>query len=193
MASACEPLGPDVEQIYHANTGSLLELVDSDGAPLPIEPALEGELVITTTGAGLGSPLVRYRLGDKVRVISAQCPHGSWTFAPLGRAEIDFIKIAGGIVSAAEVERVLRTLGISDRFEMHLYQDPTPTGPKLRAELYIESASPSTFTERIMNEMRISPVFTYAKGVTTGHYLPLTCKTLSRTGTGKHMRLIRHW
>ena len=52
----------------------IAEIVDEDGQPLP--PGEWGELVITTIGME-AMPLIRYRTGDRTRVIPGVCPCGS--------------------------------------------------------------------------------------------------------------------
>ena len=52
----------------------IAEIVDENGRPLP--PGEWGELVITTIGME-AMPLIRYRTGDRTRVIPGKCPCGS--------------------------------------------------------------------------------------------------------------------
>lgn len=52
----------------------IAEIVDGDGKPLP--PGEWGELVITTIGME-AMPLIRYRTGDRTRVIPGKCQCGS--------------------------------------------------------------------------------------------------------------------
>ena len=52
----------------------IAEIVDENGRPLP--PGEWGELVITTIGME-AMPLIRYRTGDRTRVIPGRCPCGS--------------------------------------------------------------------------------------------------------------------
>ena len=52
----------------------IAEIVDDAGRPLP--PGAWGELVITTIGME-AMPLIRYRTGDRTRVIPGTCPCGS--------------------------------------------------------------------------------------------------------------------
>ena len=52
----------------------IAEVVDGDGKVLP--PGEWGELVITTIGME-AMPLIRYRTGDRTRVIPGKCPCGS--------------------------------------------------------------------------------------------------------------------
>ena len=52
----------------------IAEIVDADGRPLP--PGEWGELVITTIGME-AMPLIRYRTGDRTRILPGVCPCGS--------------------------------------------------------------------------------------------------------------------
>ena len=68
----------------------IFEVLDGDGRPSP-----EGELVATNLGRW-GTPLVRYRTGDRVQVSREACGCGS-----------PFLKLAGGIRTAKDAIRYL--------------------------------------------------------------------------------------
>src|SRR5262249_32908200 len=54
----------------HVNESEfILELID----PVTLEPATDGELVLTNLGR-FGSPVIRYRTGDHVRLADESCP-----------------------------------------------------------------------------------------------------------------------
>jgi phenylacetate-CoA ligase len=85
------------------------EVIDpATGEPVP--PGTPGELVVTNLGR-LGSPLVRYRTGDVVKVDTEPCPCGRpWTRLAggvLGRTD-DMIHLRGNNVYPAALEAVVR-------------------------------------------------------------------------------------
>lgn len=87
----------------------LAEVIDPQTLE-PVPPGAEGELVVTNLGR-VGSPLVRYRTGDRVRVDPRPCPCGRpWrrlTGGVLGRTD-DLIFIRGNNVYPSMIEAVVR-------------------------------------------------------------------------------------
>jgi phenylacetate-CoA ligase len=86
------------------------EIVDPQtGAVLP--PGEEGELVITTLST-VAFPLVRFRSGDRTRLVADPCPCGR-TLVRLGeiRGRVDDLFSVGGIkVHPEQVERLLKDM-----------------------------------------------------------------------------------
>jgi phenylacetate-CoA ligase len=68
-------------------TECIAEILDPESGH-PVAPGNEGELVITNLGR-TGSPLIRYRTGDRVRAETAAAP---------GRNRSSFLRLAGGIL-----------------------------------------------------------------------------------------------
>jgi len=91
----------------HINEGEFIgEVVD----PVTLEPADEGELVITNLGR-IGMPVIRYRTGDRVRVSKVLCKSGR-TFrlfdgGVIGRVDDVFI-IRGVNVFPSALENIIR-------------------------------------------------------------------------------------
>ena len=65
---------PAHQGMHLRETHTAAEIVGPDGAPLP--PGEEGELVLTTFGME-ALPLIRYRTGDRARLLPGPCPCGS--------------------------------------------------------------------------------------------------------------------
>ena len=79
----------------HLNEGEFLaEVVD----PRTLEPAEEGELVLTNLGR-LGSPIIRYRTGDHVRLNRERCECGR-----------TFVRLDGGIIG--RIDQMLTVRGV---------------------------------------------------------------------------------
>lgn len=200
MGMPCKPMtGEEPLAVYHPKATHYLELVDPETNAV-IEPVAgaEGDLLVTAyPGEPSSFPLIRFRIGDTVRVVESACPHGSWSFTILGRTLMDFLKIPGGILRSDEVARVLRSFPerVSDRFELHCSEEATPAGPKLKPVLYVEARDDTdlaTLAQDVSTSLRVAPSFTYADGVERGRYLPLVCQRLSAGGGGKTKRLIMH-
>lgn len=197
----CKPLdGSEPISVYHPKNSHFLEIVDpATGEALDIEPGVEGDLLITAyPGEPSAFPLVRFRVGDTIRVVKAPCEHGGWSFTVLGRTDMDFVKITGGILKADEITRVLRSLRpeVTDLFTLHIENAATPTGPLLKPTLEVD-ALPNVdlrlLAQKISQELRVGPSYTYSQGVAAGRYLPLTCVPVKKDGERKkHLRIVKH-
>jgi phenylacetate-coenzyme A ligase PaaK-like adenylate-forming protein len=196
----CRPMtDDDPRALYHAGEHTYLELVDDEtGSLLPIQDGQEGELLITAdAGDDATFPLIRYRIGDTVRIVESTCKkHGGWSFEVLGRTTMDFLKVPGGILRADEVERVLRELHIPDRFELHRYEHSTPIGLKTEVVLHVQAPSGTgleALALTVAKLLRVSAAYTYEEGVREGFYMPLVCKSLSsESKPGKRVRMVQH-
>jgi phenylacetate-CoA ligase len=127
------------EQVgLHVNeTEFIAEVID----PLTERPAPEGELVLTNLGR-LGSPLVRYRTGDRVRLAQTPCACGR-TFARLeggilGRLD-DMLIVRGVNVFPAAIEAIVRRFPAVDEFQIEVFRDGALD--EVRVLLEVEDAS----------------------------------------------------
>jgi phenylacetate-CoA ligase len=122
----------------HVNeTEFIAEVVD----PVTGRAAVEGELVLTNLGR-LGSPLVRYRTGDRVRLAQEPCPCGR-TFARLpggilGRLD-DMLIVRGVNVFPAAIEGIVRRFAAVDEFQIEVFRDGALD--ELRVLVEVEDAS----------------------------------------------------
>jgi len=105
----------------HVNEGEFIaEIID----PLTGAPADEGELVLTNLGRA-GSPLFRYRTGDRVRLARGPCPCGR-TFVRLeggilGRVD-DMLIVRGVNVFPSALEGIVRRFSAVDEFMIEVYR-----------------------------------------------------------------------
>src|SRR5438876_5393554 len=105
----------------HVNeTEFIAEVID----PGTERPAREGELVLTNLGR-LGSPLVRYRTGDRVRLAEAPCGCGR-TFVRLeggilGRLD-DMLIVRGVNVFPSAIEGIVRRFPAVDEFQIEVFR-----------------------------------------------------------------------
>lgn len=84
----------------------------------------EGELILTNLGRS-GSPVIRYRTGDRVRLITARCACGR-TFARLaggvlGRVD-DMLVIRGVNIFPSGIEDIVRRHPAVDEFRIEVYR-----------------------------------------------------------------------
>ena len=80
-----------------------------------------GELVLTHLNPPMAFPLIRYKTGDQLCWFGAdtcQCGHQGVSFELAGRANVDFVRIAGVEIRYDELSQVLSAF--DDRFEPFL-------------------------------------------------------------------------
>jgi phenylacetate-CoA ligase len=105
----------------HVNEAEFVaEVID----PATGRPADEGELILSNLGR-LGSPLLRYRTGDRVRVARTPCPCGR-TFLRLeggilGRVD-DMLIVRGVNVFPSALEGIVRRFPAVDEFLIEVYR-----------------------------------------------------------------------
>ena len=118
----------------HVNESEfILEVID----PVTGEPATDGELVLTNLGR-IGSPLIRYRTGDHVRLAEGKCPCGR-TFRRLaggilGRLD-DMLIVRGVNVFPAAIEGVVRRFSAIEEFQIEVFNDGELDEVRLLIEL----------------------------------------------------------
>jgi len=132
----------------------IAELIDPDG-DVPVPDGEIGELVLTNLGR-LGSPLIRYRTGDQVRLTRGKCVCGR-SFARaeggiLGRSD-DMVIIRGNNVFPSAVEGILR--GFDEVVEFRVEVDQGASVTELRIEVELgSSAGADGLAERIDRAVR---------------------------------------
>ena len=106
----------------HVNESEFIaEVLD----PVTQAPAPEGELVLTNLGRP-GSPMIRYRTGDRVRLAEAPCACGR-TFRRLeggilGRVD-DMLILRGVNVFPSAVEGIVRRFASVEEFQIEVFRD----------------------------------------------------------------------
>jgi phenylacetate-CoA ligase len=106
----------------HVNEAEFIaEVID----PTTGGPARDGELVLTNLGR-VGSPVIRYRTGDRVRLASTPCACGR-TFRHLeggilGRLD-DMLIVRGVNVFPVAIEDVVRRFPMVDEFQIEVFRD----------------------------------------------------------------------
>lgn len=117
----------------------------------PVPPGTEGELVVTNLGR-VGSPLVRYRTGDRVRVDPRPCACGRpWrrlAGGVLGRTD-DLIFIRGNNVYPSMIEAVVRQYPEIGEFQIEVHDAPGQT----ELVIYIETST-QTVAEHLARAMQ---------------------------------------
>ena len=118
----------------HVNESEFIaEVLD----PVTGAPAPEGELVLTNLGR-LGSPVIRYRTGDRVRLADASCACGR-TFARLdggilGRLD-DMLIVRGVNVFPSAVEGIVRRFAAVEEFQIEVFRNGELDEARILVEL----------------------------------------------------------
>jgi phenylacetate-CoA ligase len=136
----------------------LVEVIDPAGAePVPIGSI--GELVLTNLGR-LGSPLVRYRTGDLVKVDPQPCPCGSRFVrlegGILGRCD-DMIHLRGNNVYPNALEALLRRFPEVAEFRVEI--DETASLPRLCIEIEPVAHAPGDLLGQLDRAIRDELLF----------------------------------
>lgn len=141
------------------NPGSGVHVIESEfiaevverGSGQPVPEGGAGELVLTNLGRW-GSPLIRYRTGDHVRLTRGRCACGRW-FARLeggilGRMDDMFI-VRGNNVFPAAVEAVLRRFDEIAEFRCEVTHAGAMTQVRLEIEPLPATTDPAGLCARV--------------------------------------------
>jgi len=137
----------------HVNEGEfIVEVID----PATLQPASEGELVITNLGR-LGSPVIRYRTGDRVKLVEAACDCGR-TFrrfegGVIGRVD-DVITVRGVNVFPSALENIIRRFREVGEFAVVVYREHELDEMEIRVEVIRDE--PETVAAAVAREVRNS-------------------------------------
>ena len=116
--------------------------------------AAEGELVLTNLGR-VGSPVVRYRTGDRVRVAATPCGCGRSFMrlegGILGRLD-DMLIVRGVNVFPSAVEAVVRRFSAVDEFQIEVFR----AGELDEVRVLIEVAGPEPSGRDVEEALRAS-------------------------------------
>jgi len=135
----------------HLNEGEFIcEVID----PQSSRPATEGELVITNLGR-LGSPVIRYRTGDRVKLVEQSCDCGR-TFRRLeggviGRID-DVIIVRGVNVFPTAVENIVRLFPQVGEFAVTVYREHELDEMEIRIE--VTQGEPEDIAGAVAKEIR---------------------------------------
>lgn len=132
------PMGVECEANpggMHLLESELIAEVIDPATTKPVSPGSTGELVVTNLGR-TGSPVIRYRTGDIVRIDPKPCPCGSpfvrLDGGILGRTD-DMIHVRGNNLYPSAIEAVLRSIGGVAEYRVEI--DRRGQLPELRIEV----------------------------------------------------------
>jgi phenylacetate-CoA ligase len=137
--------------LHLVSEACIAEVIDpQSGESLP--PDTPGELVLTNLGRW-GSPLIRYRTGDVVRIDSHPCPCGRSDIrligGILGRTD-DMVYLRGNNLYPAAIEGVIRRFPGVAEFRVTIDRG----GPLVALRIEIEDNPTGSLTERVARAIR---------------------------------------
>ncbi|MBM4298457.1 MAG: phenylacetate--CoA ligase [Deltaproteobacteria bacterium] len=140
----------------HVNENEFIaEAIDpASGAPATADS--EGELVITNLGR-LGSPVIRYRIGDLVKPSYDTCPCGrnlvQLKGGVLGRAD-DMVVVRGVNVYPSAIENIIREFSEIEEFRIETFERQAMRELKLTIEPSAEQGSTAPLAEKVAAMVR---------------------------------------
>jgi phenylacetate-CoA ligase len=135
----------------HLNEGAFIfEVIDPDSG----RPAAEGELVVTNLGR-IGSPVIRYRTGDRVRLSPGPCPCGR-TYKRLSGGVIgridDVLTIRGVSVYPSAIEDLVRAIPEVDEFAVDV--ERRGEMDEMRLQLEVADGASNDISSRVERSIR---------------------------------------
>jgi phenylacetate-CoA ligase len=136
----------------HVNESEFIaEVID----PATRMPAAEGELILSNLGR-VGSPLLRYRTGDRVRLADGPCPCGR-TFMRLeggilGRVD-DMLVVRGVNLFPSALEAIVRRFPAVDEFLIEVYRKQELD--EVRVLLEVDDGQPSAIAAVVLEAFRV--------------------------------------
>jgi phenylacetate-CoA ligase len=138
----------------------IAEVIDPDsGETLP--DGAEGELVLTNLGRW-GSPLIRYRTGDRVCLTAEPCPSGrgfrGMAGGILGRQD-DMFFVKGNNVYPSSVEDIVRSFPEILEFQMQVRTESGLTVLNIEIEAAAEAAADlaDQLSDRVCSRLNFTP------------------------------------
>ena len=135
----------------HINEAQFIPEVIDPASGQTVPEGSSGELVLTNLGR-TGSPLIRYRTGDQVRLTRGQCACGRWYArlpgGILGRVD-DMFTVRGNNVFPAAVEAILRRFPEVAEFRLTVIAKGPLTQVTLEVEPRAETAHVAELCDRV--------------------------------------------
>jgi phenylacetate-CoA ligase len=130
------------------------EIVD----PNTQQPAASGELILTTL-ARTGSPLLRYRTGDLVKLNTNPCPCGRHTLRLEGgiHGRVDDMVIVRGVnVYPTAVEQIVRQFADVSEYRVHVNRTAALTELRLEIEPTQSCRDSGMLVQEIQNALQVA-------------------------------------
>jgi phenylacetate-CoA ligase len=136
------------------------------------EPSDEGELVVTNLGR-YAHPNIRYRTGDRVRLIAEACSCGRGFHrldgGVIGRID-DMLVVRGVNLFPSSIENIVRRFDGVDEFIVEVYREREMDEMEIRIEC--SQADPAPLVRGIQNEVHLGMGFRPRVAVAPAGTLP---------------------
>jgi phenylacetate-CoA ligase len=199
----CEHLRSDQPPYIFHPARALIELIDESGKMVPLGEF--GELVFTTLSKNKAFPLIRYKSGDVCSLSPSECPcKNNFLLHVGGKNNLDILKTHGVVINSGAVSMAVGELKdiVDPVFQVHVYEEKTPTGikPKLELHLKLRTGHKDTpeiraiIKEAVSANLRLSVMSTLKQLVAKNIFLPLEIKFVGswpKDGL-KHKNIISH-
>lgn len=148
-----------------------------------------------------GTPLIRYATGDSVVFgpESCACDRKGRLFKVEGKANFDFIRTGGGMISAVELEDILAKVGAVRDFLLHVYEVSEKNYLKSKLLLEVvkenEQFSVVNLKEILLERLNVGANIKLGGAIEKGHFLPLEIQFVSeikRPGV-KKLHILTHF
>ena len=146
---------PKGNEVLHVMESAFIAEVINPENGMSVSRGELGELVLTTLGR-IGSPLIRYRTGDLVKIsTSVQCACGSYELSLKGgilsRAD-DMVVIRGVNLYPSALEEVIRTFDHIEEYQVRIDTKVTLIEIKVQIEMISEAKNNSYIVQRQLEE-----------------------------------------
>ena len=143
-------------EAVHVNEKAFIAEVVDPATGMPVKDNEQGELVLTNLGR-IGSPVIRYRIGDLVQPSYESCACGRPFLllkgGVLGRAD-DMVVVRGVNVFPSAVENVLREFPALEEFRVEVFAKDAMREIKLVLEPRSDHGSTAELAEQVSRRMR---------------------------------------
>jgi phenylacetate-CoA ligase len=140
----------------HINEDEFLAEILNPGSSEPVAEGEQGELVITNLGR-IGSPLIRYRIGDLVQPSYEPCLCGRQFLrlegGVLGRAD-DMVVVRGVNVFPSAIENVMREFSEIEEFRVEVFEREAMKEIRIVLEPCSDQTSTGALAEQVSRRMR---------------------------------------
>tara|TARA_R110000850_G_scaffold94971_1_gene199893 strand:+ start:16587 stop:17846 length:1260 start_codon:yes stop_codon:yes gene_type:complete len=154
---------------------------------------VDGELLVTQLNVPTAFPLIRYRTGDCLHWLgrdTCSCGHEGISFQLSGRANVDFVRIAGVEIRHEEIASIIATFG--DVFEpytaVEVREDVSGGRQQVTLEIKVVpkdkdartlSDLQSKLAESLLQKLRLSATTRFCDMVAAGYFAMPTISFLS--------------
>lgn len=158
----------------------------------PVKIGEVGEIILTSLDPECAFPLIRYKTGDRARLLAQD--DGRTIVEVLGRST-ERIRVPGGEIHFAELERALRASGEVEDFSATVTEEANNDRIVTKLSVDVLFAPGATqdlgeFSATLSRNLRLNQKRSYHDAVGAGLFAPLACSTLPSQPGRKNRQLL---